>query len=309
MNVELPPPVAEPIIAPPPPIPHDPPGAFQWILTHIIGFNTQEQRGRIITSIMDLIMIDMEQLLGCLTTNTTVMSKTKLQTLKRWAEEQYDTYHEINIADFTIDVCREQQMKFARSKDKTKTKSDTPATTKEKLRTFNGKHENWLNSKRELTAYLNQITNTDGVPIYYVIRDLENEEEYRNSNGELGNRIYDAPFRGQTYDEDAFKVLQILCLWTSGGTAETFVDNSNNVQDAWAQLISSYEGHDARNANIQRARNIIKKSTWSHNTNTYTFDDYCNKHIKSNNELDRYNANVDPESQVRNFLSGIKGGK
>jgi hypothetical protein len=152
MNVELPPPVVEPIFAPPPPIPHDPPGAFQWVLTHIIGFNTQEQRGRIITrggvtTIMDLIMIDMDQLLGCLTTNTTVMSKTKLQTLKRWAEEQYDTYHGINIADFTIDVCREQHMKFAQSKDKTKTKSDTPATNKEKLRTFNGKHENWLNSK------------------------------------------------------------------------------------------------------------------------------------------------------------------
>ena len=127
-------------------------------------------------------------------------------------------------------------MKHARTKVKSKSKSDTTTTSKEKLRTFNGKHEHWLNSKRELTAYLNQIQNEDGGPIYYVIRDPEHKKKYRDNNGEMGNRIYDAPFRGRIYEEDAFKVLQILRLWTSGGTAETYVDTNNNVQDAWNQL-------------------------------------------------------------------------
>jgi ABC-type molybdate transport system ATPase subunit len=44
-----------------------------------------------------------------------------------------------------------------------------------------------MNSKRELTAYLNQIHNEEGVPIYYVSRDYENEEEYRANNGRMGN--------------------------------------------------------------------------------------------------------------------------
>ena len=283
----------------PPPIPVDPAGAFLWTLTHIIGFDTQAKRERVtnqggVTTIMDLLMVDMSQLLECLTATTSVMAKTKLQALKTWAEEQYDTNEEVFVQDFTADICREYQFKFARTKSRTQTKSDTTTTTtsKDKLRTFNGKPENWLNAKRELTAYLNQITNPDGIPLYYVIRDPDKEQEYRENNGEIGERIYDAPFRGRTYEQDAFKVLQVLRMWTSGGSAETYVDNNNNIQDAWSQLLTNYEGTDARNSNIQRARNTILKSSWSHNSHTYTFDDYCNKHIKANNELDRYVANV-----------------
>jgi hypothetical protein len=205
MDAFLPPLPAEPIVPPAliPPILADPQNAFIWVLTHIIGLETPAKRDRVtvrggVTNAIDLIMIDMEQLLDQLTDNTTVMAKTKLQTLKVWAEEQYDTYHEIHLADFTNDVCRNYQLKYLRSKERTKSKSDTPTSSKEKLRVFNGKNENWLNAKRELSAYLNQIVNNDGVPLYYVIRDPTQENEYRTSNGELGNRIYDAPFRGRT---------------------------------------------------------------------------------------------------------------
>jgi hypothetical protein len=37
-----------------------------------------------------------------------------------------------------------------------------------------------------------------------------------------------------------------------------------------------------------------------------TFDMYCNTHTKANNELDRYQANVDPEPQVANFIKGVR---
>jgi hypothetical protein len=157
-----------------------------------------------------------------------------------------------------------------------------------------------------LTAYLNQIKNDNGVPLYYVIRDPNLENQYCNDNGEIGKKIYEAPFQGRVYFQDAFRVLQILRQWTSGGTADTFVDNNNDVQEAWTQLIRNYEGHDARNANIQKARETIIQAHWTRNTQNFTFDDYCNRHIKANNELDRYGANVDGESQENAFLKGIR---
>jgi hypothetical protein len=251
----------------------------------------------------------MESLLDCLTDNTSIMAKTRLKTLKLWAEESYDIDHTITIANFTEEKCREKQMKIAKATSKTKTSgSESTSSGKEKLRNFNGKRENWQNAKRDLNAYLNQIINENGVPLYYVIRDPDEEEEYRNNNGDIGNKIYDAALQGRIYNDDAFRVLQILRLWTSNGTAQTYVDQNNDVQNAWLSLITIYEGRDARNANIQRARSIILKAVWLRNTPNYTFDDYCTKHVRENNELNRYNANVDAESQVSFFLDGIKPG-
>jgi Reverse transcriptase (RNA-dependent DNA polymerase) len=308
MDIQPPPPQNVVI----PPIPPEPDAAFQHVLQYIIGLNTPPKRDRVtqrggVTVVEDLLLVDMDSLLECLTENTSVMAKTRLKTLKLWAEEQHDINHHIDIRDFTEEVCREKQMKIAKAITKVKTSgSDSATGSKEKLHNFNGKRENWLNAKRDLTAYLNQILNEDGVPIYYVIHDPTEEQEYRNHNGDIGGKIYDAPFQGRIYNDDAFKVLQILRLWTSNGTAQTYVDQSNDVQEAWSSLLTIYEGHDARNANIQRARSIILKAVWTRNTPNYTFDDYCNKHVRENNELNRYHANVDGESQVRFFLDGIK---
>jgi hypothetical protein len=68
---------------------------------------------------------------------------------------------------------------MARTATKTGIQQTEKSTTKEKLNSFKGKRENWLKSKRELTAYLNQIKNEQGIPVYYVIRDPEQEEKYR----------------------------------------------------------------------------------------------------------------------------------
>ena len=205
-----------------------------------------------------------------------------------------------------MEVCREKQRLIAKSTKTGSTSEKSGGATKEKLTIFNGKRDNWLKAKRELTAHLNQIKNESGIPIYYVVRDPDEEEKYRADNGEIGRSIYNAPFVGRIYENDSFQVLQILRQWTSGGSAETFVDNNNNVQDAWAQLISNYEGHDARSANIKKSREIIANAHWVRNTHIYTIDDFCNKHLKANNELDRYNANVDGGSQVDAFLKGIR---
>jgi hypothetical protein len=298
-------------VVPIPPIPEDQPGALLHVLEHIIGLDTPAKRDRVtinagVTSAEDLLYVELESLIDCLTATTSILAKTRLKTVKRWVEDEFDIEGNIDIRKFTEDICKERQRIIARSVKTTAQQVDKSTVSKEKLSTFNGKRENWLKAKRELTAYLNQIKNEMGVPIYYVVRDPDQEEKYREDNGEIGKKIYEAPFRGRVYETDAFQVLQILRQWTSGGTAETFVDNNNDVQDAWAQLVRNYEGHDAKNANIQKARDTINSAHWVRNTQNFSFDDYCNRHVKANNELDRYNSNVDGESQVNAFLKGIR---
>jgi hypothetical protein len=81
---------------------------------------------------------------------------------------------------------------------------------KEKLPAFNGKRDNWLKAKRKLTAYLDQIKDEQGIPIYFVICNPEQEDKYCEDNGEVGKNIYEAPFKGQINENDSFQVLQIL---------------------------------------------------------------------------------------------------
>jgi hypothetical protein len=171
--------------------------------------------------------------------------------LKKWVEDMYDISGSVDIHAFTLDICKEHQRAIAQTRKPAAASREKVTVAKEKLRTFNGSCSQWLRSKRELTAYLNQIVNEQGILIYYVIWDRNDEEEYRRDNGELGRHIYDAPFEGHIYENDAFQVLQILRQWTSGGTADTHVDNSNDVQDTWNRLLSQHEGIDDRNTNIQ----------------------------------------------------------
>ena len=76
--------------------------------------------------------------------------------------------------------------------------------------------------------------------MYYVIRDGALEQMYRTQNGTIGAMLCDAELQGERYEGDAFRTLQILREWTSGGTAETYTDESNNVVDAWNNLTNIY---------------------------------------------------------------------
>jgi hypothetical protein len=42
-----------------------------------------------------------------------------------------------------------------------------------------------------------------GVPVWYVIRDREEENQYRMDNGENCRKIYDAAHKGRIYEADA----------------------------------------------------------------------------------------------------------
>jgi hypothetical protein len=70
-------------------------------------------------------------------------------------------------------------------------------------------------------------------------------------------------------------------------------------------LLSNYEGADARQTAITNARNTISTASFRDDLPTFTFDDYCNRHLSANNELLRRKVPIDGPSQVAAFLQGI----
>ena len=120
--------------------------------------------------------------------------------------------------------------------------------------------------------------------------------------------MYDAPLSRPTFLQDNYRVYQSLIQWTSGGTAETYVDTYTCTQhgrDVWLALIATYEGADARNANVQETQTLLESLKYEKDSHNFTFDDYCTKTITYNNDLTRYGANVDGRSQVAKVLTGI----
>ena len=114
----------------------------------------------------------------------------RLKAMKRWAEEQETLGKEINIRNFTPEVCKKIQRELSKPPDKRKDQERT--SSKEKLAKFSGKAQHWEQSKRALIAHLNQIRNDKGVPLYFIVRDGSLEETYRSQNGKIGAMIYDA---------------------------------------------------------------------------------------------------------------------
>jgi hypothetical protein len=142
-----------------------------------------------------------DSLRQCLEVDTPIISKTRLKTLKKWAEDTYDIEGDVDIANFTLQVCKENQRAMARSSKPSISTTAEKAAGKDKLRNFNGSRDLWPKGKRELTAHLNQIKNELGIPVYYVICDMDDEQQYRNDNGEIGKKIYEAPFKGRVMSQ------------------------------------------------------------------------------------------------------------
>jgi hypothetical protein len=105
-----------------PPMPPDPVAAFDHVLCYIIGLDTQRKRDAVtgtvgggVTTIDDLLLVDIESLISCLTEDTSLMVRTRLKALKIWAEEQYEINNSINLNEFTNEVCRTIQMRIAKT--------------------------------------------------------------------------------------------------------------------------------------------------------------------------------------------------
>jgi hypothetical protein len=119
-----------------------------------------------------------------------------------------------------------------------------------------------------------------------------------------------APLTGDKFNCDNFNVYQVMVEWTKSGSAKTYVDQYQETQDgrgAYLELITAFEGQDARYTAIITAQSRIESAYFERPTWNFTFEDYCMKHIKANNELRHYQVEAPGELQVSKFLRGIIG--
>jgi hypothetical protein len=292
---------------------------FAACITNVV-IMTPAQLNRLInngiSTAEDMAMLDNDTLMAIMPDATSAMTKMRLKTLKSWIDKEFDTVvgqpsGTLDIRRFNLEVCRELQRKLSRKGSSTVSfKSSTQTDVKDGIGTFNGKISNWKRSKRKFEAGLAQLKNENGIPLSYVIRDDE-EREAAIAAGGFAAQLYEAPMSGPTFLQDNFRVYQNLIQWTSGGTAETYVDTYQSTQhgrNVWLALINTYEGADAKNANIQETRTLLESLKYEKDSHNFTFDDYCTKTITYNNDLTRYGANVDGRSQVSKFLTGITRG-
>lgn len=258
-------------------------------------------------------MLDNDTLMAIMPDATSAMIKMRLKTLKSWIDREFDMVvgqpsGTLDIRQFSLEVCRDLQRKLSRKGSSSVSfKSTTQTDVKDGIGTFNGKISNWKRSKRKFEAGLAQLKNENGIPLSYVIRD-DGEREAAITAGGFAAQLYEAPMSGPTFLQDNFRVYQTLIQWTSGGTAETYVDSYQSTQHGrhvWLAMVNTYEGADARNANIQETRTLLESLKYEKDSHNFTFDDYCTKTITYNNDLTRYGANVDGRSQVSKFLTGI----
>ena len=236
------------------------------------------------------------------------LAKMKLKALRIWAinkiQEHQGDETLLNVMEFTQVECRKIQRKIA-----LQGKGDQPDTKSAfsgKLGTFTGKMKDWPTANRKLLSYLSQQRGLSQTPLSYVIRIETDRPEHLD---EIQEEFWGAPLQGSYFDKDNYSVYQILKEWTSDGTADTYVDRFNDTSDgrsAYILLLQNFEGDDARQTAIAQARQIIQSAHYHKDTQNFTFDDYCNKHIAANNELDRRNVSLDGPSQVIAFLHGIK---
>jgi hypothetical protein len=134
-------PVNPPVVIPP--IPVDPQGAFVYVLEHVIGLDTQAKRdcvthvaGCIIAE--DLMRVETDSLINCLDPTTSIISKTRLKTMKKWVEDTHDIHGVVDIALFNAGICRYNQCAIAQM-TKLGTGQTEKAATKEKLTVWNGR--------------------------------------------------------------------------------------------------------------------------------------------------------------------------
>ena len=261
----------------------------------------------------DVAMLDSDTLMSIPADNMQAMTKMRLKTLKHWVDAAFDQVigqptGTLDIRQFTVEVCRDLQRKlFRKGGVGVSFKATTQPDVKDGIGTFNGKISTWKRAKRKFEAGLAQLKNENGIPLAYVIRD-DAERAAAIAAGGFGMQVFDAPLSGPTFLQDDYRVYQSLVQWTSGGTAETYVDAYQSTQhgrNVWLALIGAYKGADARNANVQETRTLLESLKYENDSHNFTFDDYCTKTITYNNDLTRYGANVDGRSQVSKFLTGI----
>jgi hypothetical protein len=148
----------------------------------------------------------------------------KLLVFRQWLLEAYDLRIDLEIFDLNeltiteMDITqRVMASKIENNRLASGKQSDLKAPS-----IYTGNDRDWHNWNTEIQSYLGVLTNADGLPMSYVIRDETRRQEMISLGG-IFALTFEVPIEGKTFDRDNHAVDLILKLHTVGGTAETYV--------------------------------------------------------------------------------------
>ena len=299
---------------------------FGNVIQTVVGMNAaqaQDVWDNGIRSIENLVFIDDEiarDLHDDTANHLGAVCKSKWKALIGWAYQQSrslepDQVHTIDVTQFTEAVCL-RVMRDAKERSREKTTGSEKGKSEAKMPDpWSGRIKDWRRKKRELIAYLGNVPSRRGagLPLVYVIySDDDDSFGFEDGAPHALQEIRDAERQGPDFEADNMAVFNILTTWTSGGMAETHVDNYRTTRDgrgAWLEMHAVFDGADSLEAIARDARAIISSADFYSETRNYTIDDYCNKHIRANNMLRTAGQAREPFEQVEVFLEGIKTSK
>ena len=290
---------------------------FEQVLSNIIGMtnaqcNIVTNNG--ITTIDTLSLCDDEFVLGMHTGNQklNILVKSCLQALLNWTYDKECTLADgmtVDVTEFTAQICTEW-MRCSKKRSRAKEES----TKKEDVKmpeAFDGRKRTWKKKKRELLAYLgHKQSRQEGVPLSYVIY-INDDQDFTIADDapELLQRIATMECHGEHWEADNIEMYNILAIWTAGGNAKTYVDSFQQQRDgrgAWLNLHACFDGLDARENITRLAWETIRNAHFHSPTPRFTLEDYCNKHLQSNQLLDGVKQPSPGRQQGDDFLKGIK---
>jgi hypothetical protein len=151
-------------------------------------------------------------------------ARSKFLVFRQWLLEAYEL--RFDLATVNLDLLTEDEMAHTHRVMISKVENNSLAPGKQSdlkpPSVYSGSDREWHNWNTELQSYLGVLTNVDGVPLSYVIRDETRRMEMINLGG-IFALTFEVPIEGKTFDRDNHAVHLILKRHTVGGTAENYV--------------------------------------------------------------------------------------
>jgi hypothetical protein len=234
-------------------------------------------------------------------------ARSKLLVFRQWLLGGYDL--RFDLATVNLDILTKDEMAHTHRVMTSKVENKRLAPGKQSdlkpPSVYSGSDHERHNWSTELQSYLGVLTNADGVPLSYVIRDETRPMEMINLGG-IFALTFEVPIEGKTFDRGNHAVHLILKRHTVGGTAETYVTQfEGNGRDAYLALTTARDGTNSQHTIIRECQEWLNQAHFDRDTARFTFTSYYDKFIQCYNELEQKNVSTNEYLKVDKFLSGI----
>ena len=168
---------------------------------------------------------------------------------------------------------------------------------------------NWHDVKAKFIALLTTRVETSGIPLTYLIRETrqtwENTEQMPNLQE---RRIETKVHKGNTFELENRELFRILLNTFTSTTLDNVVrsfQKHNNGMVAWKAIIVNVEGANHASELKRKGDQIIDNTLFDPNKN-FTFENYFDKHVKSQELHAAAQAPVPEWRNIDQFMKNIK---